>query len=290
MNFEIKNLSTDNFESVIDFYSKYGDRSYSWYEKKLKKEIMSGNIVGKICFDNKKVVGAYLGRIQTLLCSPSLKTIQSIDTLIAPSYRGGKILIRLAKEFYQFLKLNSYDVVYGIPNKKIEKFRYKFLNWKLLAPTYSFTVLIPIFLLRFFYYVFRFFFSKKIFFNYNKEEIILIKKKLTVKNYTHENFTHGIYWISGHNKIFTFIGLFRVKRHLNIFEKFLVLLVASSNSKGFFLKTYSTLNSQTANIFRPFSIKKKALNFSGSFLSKKAEILSKKSSFEFVEFDTFGLL
>jgi len=290
MNFEIKNLSPDNYNSVIDFYGKYGDRSFSWYEKKLKEEIMSGNIVGKICFDNENVVGAYLGRIQTLLCSPSLKAIQSIDTLIAPSHRGGKILIRLAKEFYQFLRLNSYDVVYGLPNKKIEKFRYKFLNWKLLAPTYSFTVFVPIFLLRFFYYVLRFFFSKKIFFDYKKKEIILIKKKLIVKNYTYENLTQGIYWINGYNKFFTFIGLFRIEKKLNIFEKFFVLLVASSNSKGYFLKTYSTLNSETANIFKPFSIKKKALNFSGSFLSKKAEILSKKNSFEFFEFDTFGLL
>ena len=290
MNFEIKNLSPDNYNSVISFYSEYGDRSFDWYEKKLKKEIISGNIVGKICFDNKKVVGAYLGRIQTLLCSPSLKAIQSIDTLIAPSHRGGKILIKLAKEFYQFLKLNSYDVVFGLPNKKIEKFRYKFLNWKLLSPTYSFTVFIPIFLLRFFYYFFRFFFRKKIFLDYKKEEIILIKKKLILKSYTPENLNQGIYWINGHNNIFTFIGLFRVKSHLNIFEKFLVLLIVSSISKGFFLKTYSTLNSETANIFKPFSIKKKALNFSGCFFSSKAEILTKKNSLEFIEFDTFGLL
>ena len=290
MIFEIKNLSPDNYESVINFYSKYGDRSFSWYEKKLKKEIMSGNIVGKICFDNEKVIGAYLGRNQTLLCSPSLKAIQSIDTLIAPSHRGGKILIRLAKEFYQFLRLNSYDIVCGLPNKKIEKFRYKFLNWNLLAPTYSFTVFIPIFFLRFFYYFFRFFLKKKIFFDYKKKKIILIKKKLTAKNYTHENLTHGIYWIKGQNNYFTFIGLFRIEKNLNIFEKFLVLLVASSDAKGFFLKTYSTPNSETAKIFKPFSIKKKALNFSGCFLSNKAKILSEKNSFEFIEFDTFGLL
>tara|TARA_B100001057_G_scaffold386666_1_gene393667 strand:- start:2063 stop:2935 length:873 start_codon:yes stop_codon:yes gene_type:complete len=290
MNFEIKNLSPDNYEPVIDFYSKYGDRSFSWYEKKLKKEIMSGNIVGKVCFDNEKVIGAYLGRIQTLLCSPSLKAIQSIDTLIAPSHRGGKILIRLAKEFYQFLKLNSYDVVYGLPNKKIEKFRYKFLNWKLLAPTYSFTVFIPIFLLRFIYYFFRFFLKKRMFFDYKNEKENLIKNKLTIKNYTHENLAHGIYWINGQNNYFTFIGLFRIEKNLNIFQKFLALLVASSNSKGYFLKTYSTSNSETADIFKPFSIKKKALNFSGCFLTNRAEILLKGSSFEFVEFDTFGLL
>ena len=290
MNFEIKNLSPDNYNSVIDFYSKYGDRSFSWYEKKLKEEIMSGNIVGKICFDNENVVGAYLGRIQTLLCSPSLKAIQSIDTLIAPSHRGGKILIRLAKEFYQFLRLNSYDVVYGLPNKKIEKFRYKFLNWKLLAPTYSYTVYIPIFLLRFFYHFFSFFIKKKIFFDFKKEKFFLIKKSLIIKNYTQENLKHGIYWTNGQNKYFTFIGLFRVEKNLNIFEKFFVLLTASSNSNGYFLKTYSTLNSETANIFKPFSIRKKALNFSGCFLSNEAEALSKKNSFEFFEFDTFGLL
>ena len=41
MIFEIKNVNPDNCELLLDFYSKYGDRSFNWYEKKLKKEIIS---------------------------------------------------------------------------------------------------------------------------------------------------------------------------------------------------------------------------------------------------------
>jgi hypothetical protein len=105
MIFEIKNVNPDNCELLLDFYSKYGDRSFNWYEKKLKKEIISGTIIGKICTINEnEIIGDYLGRIQSLLSNPSLKAVQSIDTLISPSYGGGKILIRLAKEFYELLK------------------------------------------------------------------------------------------------------------------------------------------------------------------------------------------
>ena len=152
MIFEIKNLTPDNHNSIINFYSKYGDRTYNWYEKKLKKDIISGVIIGKICIINKnEIIGSYLGRIQSLLSNPTLKAVQSIDTLIAPSHRGGTILIKLAKEFYEDLKKESFDCIFGLPNKKIEKFRYKFLKWNLSKPTYSYTIFIPIFLLRFFY-------------------------------------------------------------------------------------------------------------------------------------------
>jgi len=291
MIFEIKNLSPDNYESVINFYSKYGDRSYNWYEKKLKKDIISGKIIGKIyIINNNEIVGSYLGRIQSLLSNLALKAVQSIDTLISPSYRGGIILIKLAKEFYESLKKNSFDCVFGLPNKKIEKFRYKFLKWNLSKPTYSFTIFIPIFLLRFFYYLIKLFIKKKIFFSYSQEKIDTLKKNLKISDYSFENQAHGAYWITSKNFYFTFIGLYRVGRTLNIFEKFLLLLITSSNAKGIFLKTYSTEETETAKIFAPFSIKKKALNFSGRILMDKPNFSFTEQSFEFVEFDTFGLL
>ena len=291
MIFEIKNVNPDNCELLLDFYSKYGDRSFNWYEKKLKKEIISGTIIGKICTINEnEIIGAYLGRIQSLLSNPSLKAVQSIDTLISPSYRGGKILIRLAKEFYEFLKKNSYDCVFGLPNKKIEKFRYKFLNWNLSRQTYSYTVFVPIFLLRFFFYVIKIFIKKKIFFNYSHEKIDALKKVLKSSDYSYENKAYGAYWIASKNFYFTFIGLCRVGRTLNIFEKFFLLLIIAEKANGFFLKTYSTEKTETAKIFSPFSIKKKALNFSGRNFTNNTNLPFAEQSLEFVEFDTFGLL
>jgi hypothetical protein len=291
MIFEIKNVNSDNCKSLLNFYSKFGDRSFNWYEKKLKKEIISGTIIGKICTINEnEIIGAYLGRIQSLLSNPSLKAVQSIDTLISPSYRGGKILIRLAKEFYDFLKKDSYDCVFGLPNKKIEKFRYKFLNWNLSRQTYSYTIFIPIFLLRFLYYLIKIFIKKKNFFNYSDKKIDALKKILRSSDYSCENKAYGAYWIASKNFYFTFVGLCRVGRTLNIFEKFFLLLIIAEKADGFFLKTYSTEKAETAIIFSPFSIKKKALNFSGLNFTDKKNLQFSEQSLEFVEFDTFGLL
>ena len=47
---------------------------------------------------------------------------------------------------------------------------------------------------------------------------------------------------------------------------------------------------ETAKIFAPFSIKKKALNFSGRNLTNKIDLPFNEQSLEFIEFDTFGLL
>ena len=101
MQTEIRNLVIENYKPIIDFYAKHGDRSYDWYNKKLKKDIISGKIIGTICYEKNSdnIIGAYLGMIQVLLCNPSLKAVQSIDTLISPKYRGGRILIKLAREF-----------------------------------------------------------------------------------------------------------------------------------------------------------------------------------------------
>ena len=44
------------------------------------------------------------------------------------------------------------------------------------------------------------------------------------------------------------------------------------------------------NIFKTFSFKKKALNFSGTILSNNSKLSFGEQSLEFIEFDTFGLL
>ena len=82
----------------------------------------------------------------------------------------------------------------------------------------------------------------------------------------------------------------RAGRTLNIFEKIFFLIIIAGKANGFFLKTYSTENTETAIIFSPFSIKRKALNFSGLNFKNKTNLLFSEESLEFVEFDTFGLL
>jgi hypothetical protein len=291
MIYEFKNVTSENCISVIQFYAKYGDRSFSWYEKKLKDDIISGTVIGKFCtINNSEIVAAYLGRIQSLISNPSLKAVQSIDTLVAPSHRGGHILIKLAKEFYEYLKIKSFECVFGLPNKKIEKFRYKFLKWNLSRPTYSFTVFVPIFLLRLFYYFIKFFIKKNNFFNFSQDKIYNLKKNIKINKFCKENENNGAYWISSENFYFTFIGLCRVGRKLNILKKFIFLSIIASFSKGFFLKTYSTEDTETASIFKTFSIKKKGLNFSGVILANNSKLSFGEQSLEFIEFDTFGLL
>lgn len=66
-------------------------------------------------------------------------------------------------------------------------------------------------------------------------------------------------------------------------------MMISSKAKTFFLRTYSTDNTETASIFKPFSLKKKALDFSGLVLTEKTNLTFKEKFFEYIEFDTFGL-
>jgi hypothetical protein len=291
MIYEIKNLTSEKCISILKFYARYGDRSFSWYEKKLKDDILSGTVIGKYCINNNnEIIAAYLGKIQSLISNPSLKVVQSIDTLVAPSHRGGHVLIKLAKEFYDYLKIKSFDCVFGLPNKKIEKFRYKFLKWNLSRPTYSYTVFFPIFFLRLFYYCIKHFINKKNFFKFSQDKIYSLKKNLKINKFCKENENNEAYWISSENFYFTFIGLCRAGRKLNILDKFIFLSNIASSSKGFFLKTYSTEDTETASIFKTFSFKKKALNFSGIVLANNSKLSFGEQSLEFIEFDTFGLL
>ena len=290
MDVRIASISPEDHKLIINFYAKYGDQSYDWYTKKLKDDIISKKIIGEICIDKKtnKIVGVYLGRIQPLLSSPSLKAVQSIDTLISPNYRGGRVLINLANKFYKSLNEKYFDYIYGLPNKRIEKFRLKFLKWNYSAATYCYIVFIPIFLLRFFYFFIKLFIKNKILFNFSLEKINLLKKILKINIDLNENFIHGAYWISNESSLFTEIGLCRTSKNLSIFNNLILLSIFASTARGFFLKTYSTKDTETAEVFRFFSIKKKALNFCGLNLKNKPKKIFNQKSFEFIEFDNFG--
>ena len=290
MNIEIKDVLSENYKAIIEFYSKYGDKTYSWYDKKLKNGIISGKIIGKICRvkETNEIVASYLCRIQPLLSNPLLKSVQSIDTLTAPSHRKGGITAKLAKEFYEYLKTESYDCIYGLPNPRADKFFYRILKWNLSRETYSYNVFIPVFILRFFYNLMNFFTKEKKSFNYSLEKKNQLNNKLIINADCIENQKRGAYWISYEQTFFTNIGLCRTGRNLSLFDKFYILMMMSSVAKSFFLRTYSTNQTETAKIFSPFSFRKKALDFSGVILKKDNKFSFGEQSFEFIEFDTFG--
>ena len=291
MNIEIKDILPEDYSLIIEFYSKYGMKSYDWYNKKLKKNILSGTIIGKVCIikETNEIIASYLCKIQRLLLNNSLKSVQSIDTLTAPLYRKGNITAKLSKEVYKYLKSESFDCIYGLPSRRADKFFSRILKWEIFNPTYSYYVFIPVFILRFCYVLINFIFKNKKSFSYSREKVNLLKNFFVVNENCTEKYIKEFYWVSYDNGFFTDIGLCRSGNNLNIFDKFYILMIISSKSKKFFLRTYSTERSNTANIFNPFSFKKKGLDFSGFTFNDNCKFFLKQSSFEFIEFDTFGL-
>ena len=289
---EITSVSAKYCSLIIKFYSKFGDKNYEWYEKKLKKKILSGRIIGKICIDknNNEIIGAYLGIIQPLLSNSCLKAVQSIDSLVAPQFRGGRVFINLAKEFYDYLKKNSFDLVFGLPNTRIEKLRYKFLNWNFFSYTYSYNVFIPIIILKIIYVLISIFYDKdKLSFNFTDNNIIKLKQKIIINQNCIQIVKRKVYWVSSSNFFFNYIGLCRTGKKLNKFQKLYILSLIANHSKGVFLRTYSTEKTETASIFGPYSIKKRGLSFSGHKLKKNFPDNVNLNSLELVEFDNFGL-
>jgi hypothetical protein len=290
MSIEITDVSAEYWDLIIEFYSKYGDKKKLWYFKKLKDDIFKGKVIGKFALDKKTgiVVSCYLARIQPLLSNLSLKAVQSIDTLTAPHWRRGDITFRLAKNFYEHLKQNSFDCIYGLPSIRADKFFYKILKWNFSTKTHCYIVYIPIFILRFFFSCISFFIKKDLF-NFNEERICELKNFLFINDKCIENKKNSVYWISYDGLYFADIGLCRTGSKLNFFKKLYLLMIFSSTSKSFFLRTYATEQAETAKIFSPFSFKKKALDFSGRILKENSKLPFNLKLFEFVEFDTFGL-
>jgi len=72
-------------------------------------------------------------------------------------------------------------------------------------------------------------------------------------------------------------------------RKLAVICGLASCSKGLFLMTYATAGSETGHLFSTFSIKHEGLKFSGMNLLSSTHSFG-EDSFEFVEFDTFGLI
>ena len=150
-------------------------------------------------------------------------------------------------------------------------------------------MIIPTFILRFFFNLTNICLGNKKIFSYQKEKIYELKKKFEINSNCFENQNRGAYWVSYENKYFTNIGICRTGKKLNILHKIYLLMMMSSKTKSLFLRTYSTDQTETASIFNPFSFKKKALDFSGLNLREKSNLPFKVNSFEYIEFDTFGL-
>ncbi len=177
-----------------------------------------------------------------------------------------------------------------MPSRRADKFFNRILKWEVFKPTYSYYVFIPVFILHFCYLLINFFFKNKKIFYKPKEKVNLLKNIISVNENCIENYEKEFYWVSFDNGFFSNIGLCRSSNKLiSIFDKLYLLMTMSSKTKKLFLRTYSTECSETANIFAPFSFKKKGLDFSGFVFNDSCKLYLKQSSFEFVEFDTFGI-
>ena len=56
MDIIIRSISPKDHKLIINFYAKFGDRSYDWYIKKFKDDIISNKIIGEICVEKKNSV------------------------------------------------------------------------------------------------------------------------------------------------------------------------------------------------------------------------------------------
>jgi len=292
MNCEIVDIKEKSIDEILHFYVTYGDGNPVWYQNKLQKSFESGRLLGKLCIasDSKSIIGAYLGINQPLLSNPSLKSVQSIDTLISPQARGGGVIRKIARAFYDELANSGYDCVYGLPNKRIEKIRYKVLGWNESRLTYRYIVPIPAFVLRIALRLLSFLSPNLISFGAKSKGVEQIKSFAQLNDkiqYIHGN---GMLSCSYKKGWFQKVGVIRTGQELSVFGKFRALCLLSVRSEGFFLLTYATQDSETGSLFAPFSIKKEALKFSGINLINLPRFSFGEAPFEFVEFDTYGLI
>jgi len=56
MDIIIRSISPKDHKLIINFYAKFGDRSYDWYIKMFKDDIISNKINGEICAEKKNSV------------------------------------------------------------------------------------------------------------------------------------------------------------------------------------------------------------------------------------------
>ena len=131
MNIKIENVHSKKYKSIIKFYSKYIHNYYEWYNNKV---IIIKKIMEKVAIDktSNKIFSAYIGRIRNLLSNPSIKAVQSMNTLVPP-YRGGIVLINLSLKFCEFLKKQTIFTIIFLMNTWITDYsKNSIFNFKLI--------------------------------------------------------------------------------------------------------------------------------------------------------------
>lgn len=291
MDHSIVDLRTIPFDRLIAFYEKNGFGPANWYRQKLAPPHQSGKLLGSVCVDTAsgEILGAYLGLDQPLLCNPALKAVQSIDTLISPQARGGNLLRQVGEAFYRELAERGYDCVYGLPTRRSAPLRERALGWNKSRATYRYLVPLPIPLLKLADLVFRLL---------PGQAASSVRKERALDTWTkacsaHPNWVchdeRELFSIGYRRGVFAKIGLVRCRRSMGWLDRFKTLCRLASLCDGWFLLTYATEDSDTARLFSSFSLKKWALNFSGRLLGAESKFSFGETSFEFLEFDTFGL-
>lgn len=289
MDYSIVDLRTLSFDKVIDFYEQNTDVPARWYRRKLEAHFTSGKLLGRVCVDNASgsIVGAYLGLDQPLLCNPVLKAVQSIDTLISPQARGGNLLRRIGEAFYSDLAARGYDCVYGLPTTRSEPLRVRALGWNKARTTRRYLVPVPTPVLRLMHLVLRSPSSSGT--HRRQPELEALIRHLTGDGPCICHDSPALLFVAYQSGLFTKVGFIRTRRNLGWLDRLRTLCSVAAASPGWFLLTYATEDSETATLFSSFSLSKKALNFSGRVLRPGSRFSFGETSFEFVEFDTFGL-
>jgi hypothetical protein len=289
MDYTFVDLRTMPFDRIIDFYEKNTSVPANWHRQKLADHYRSGKLLGCLCVDagSQEILGAYLGLDQPLLCNPRLKAIQSIDTLVSPQARGGSLLRLIGEAFYRDLSKRGYDCVYGLPTSRSEPLRERALGWNKARTTYRYVVPVPTLLLKIVHLALpapTVPASRR-----DKAELGALAGRFgSDARYTcHDQ--PGLFFISYRSGMFAKLGLVRSRRHMGFWDRLRTLCRVAASAQGWFLLTYATEDSETARLFSSFSLRKRTLNFAGRLLSPDSRVSFGETSFEYIEFDTFGL-
>jgi hypothetical protein len=292
MKLKIVDLSEVSFENLIEFYAKNGEAQMEWYVVKFERIYNSGLLLGSLCIDidGGEIIGAYLGVQQQLLCNKNLMAVQSIDTLIAHKARGGGILKKLAVHYYSMLVKRGFNCVFGMPNKNIEQLRYRLLGWNKSRDIYFFVSYFPAPILRLFSKLFRFAHDSPNNLESSRKQAFELEKKYKLSDHILFSSDGSIVSATYDTKLCTKVGLIRYRGKNTFLKRFKILCAVAERGTGFFLTTYATIDSETASYFNHFSVKKRSSPFCGLILNNDPPYSFGEQSFEFIEFDTFGII
>lgn len=283
---------------TLSFYRDHGTISQGKISEKILNEDGSFKCFGAIAIDsaNDCVVGCYLAQKQHLIANPSLKSVQSMDTLVAEKYRGKHLVEKMARHLYDNLQSQGYECVVGVPNHNIEQLRYVKLKWNESAQIFRFTLIIPSFFCRIASIVnhnavAEVSSSDELSSTWKKRlssvELMLITNALRkgAKLFINEKCLAVTVLKDGRLQL----GIARFARDTKKHDRFSFLVGLLAANKTSMLVTYCTLYSKTCNLFGGIPVlRTKSLRFAGRFLGPMEKVSFGEKSFEYIEFDTWG--